>query len=101
MQVYKFGGASVKDAKGVNNLYNIISSNNQKLIVVISAMGKTTNKLEEITSLYVNGEPFSDNLNELIAYHEEIINGLQIVDKDSLKNYGHIVNFIIRKITII
>jgi len=48
MLVYKFGGASVKDANAVRQLKNIIQYSNEKLLIVISAMGKTTNRLEEI-----------------------------------------------------
>ena len=49
MKVFKFGGASVKDAQGVINVKNIISLyKNEELTVVISAMGKTTNLMEEI-----------------------------------------------------
>ena len=57
MEVYKFGGASVKDAEGVRNLANIIIERNQKnnLLIVISAMGKVTNKLEELTKAYLTG----------------------------------------------
>ena len=51
MRVFKFGGASVKDAEAVRNVADIIQNYGQgKLIVVISAMGKTTNKMEEIVA---------------------------------------------------
>lgn len=46
MKVYKFGGASVKDAAGVRNLKEIVSHAGDDLMVVVSAMGKTTNALE-------------------------------------------------------
>lgn len=49
MKVFKFGGASVKDADSIRNVSNIISSyRNEQLLIVISAMGKTTNALEEV-----------------------------------------------------
>lgn len=51
MKVYKFGGASVKDADGVRNLAKIVK-NHSKLVVVVSAMGKTTNLLEKVTKDY-------------------------------------------------
>ncbi len=52
-KVFKFGGASVKDASGVKNITKIIEQfNNDKLMVVISAMGKTTNALEEVVAAY-------------------------------------------------
>lgn len=57
MKVYKFGGASVKDAAGVNNLYEIVTSfNDRPLLVVVSAMGKTTNALEGVLQLAMVGK---------------------------------------------
>lgn len=53
MKVFKFGGASVKDAESVRNVGRIIEKYAaDKLLVVISAMGKTTNKLEELIDAY-------------------------------------------------
>jgi aspartate kinase len=53
MKVFKFGGASVKDAEAVRNVANILNGyKNDKLLVVISAMGKTTNMLEELVKVY-------------------------------------------------
>ncbi|HVA98370.1 MAG TPA: aspartate kinase, partial [Bacteroidia bacterium] len=53
MKVFKFGGASVKDAEGVKNAAKIISNYQHKnLVVVISAMGKTTNALERLTDAF-------------------------------------------------
>ena len=55
--VFKFGGASVKDADGVKNLQRILEQHQgQQLIVVISAVGKTTNLLEKILQVYFYGE---------------------------------------------
>ena len=49
MKVFKFGGASVKDADAVRNVGHIIAQyTGEKLLVIISAMGKNTNKLEEL-----------------------------------------------------
>ena len=56
MRVFKFGGASVKDADGVRNLSRILSSFNEKLVVVISAMGKTTNALEKVVEAYYKND---------------------------------------------
>ncbi len=49
MKVYKFGGASVRDAEGIRNLAKIVKSTNDNLMIVVSAMGKTTNALEGLT----------------------------------------------------
>ena len=49
MKVFKFGGASVKDAAAVKNVASIIQKfPNDKLVIVISAMGKVTNALEDL-----------------------------------------------------
>ena len=50
MKVYKFGGASVKDAAGVRNLKEIVTQAGDDLMVVVSAMGKTTNALERLVA---------------------------------------------------
>ena len=75
MQVYKFGGASVKDASGVKNLSKIISLNRDKqLLVVVSAMGKTTNALEALTDAYVNGKSNAHQLFEdILQFHQDIL----------------------------
>jgi aspartate kinase len=48
MKVYKFGGASVKDAEGIRNLVKIVKSEPADLVIVVSAFGKTTNALENV-----------------------------------------------------
>lgn len=53
MRVFKFGGASVKDAEAVKNVASVLQEFGQgPLLVVISAVGKTTNKLEELVDAY-------------------------------------------------
>jgi aspartate kinase len=54
MKVFKFGGASVKDAAGVRNLAEIVRTQGQNALVVVSAMGKTTNSLEDLVRAYFN-----------------------------------------------
>ena len=57
MQVFKFGGASVKDADSVKNVASILKKHaDRSTIVVISAMGKTTNALERLTDAYFKGD---------------------------------------------
>ena len=52
-KVFKFGGASVKDAAAVRNLADIVSSRvDENILLVVSAMGKTTNLLEKILAEY-------------------------------------------------
>lgn len=52
MKVYKFGGASVRSAEGIRNLRSIVSVCPNRLIVVVSALGKTTNALETLLNMY-------------------------------------------------
>jgi aspartate kinase len=56
MKVYKFGGASVKDVAGVRNLKAIVAQTSDDLMVVISAMGKTTNALERVVAALAKGD---------------------------------------------
>jgi aspartate kinase len=79
MKVFKFGGASVKDSAAVKNVAQILSLfEKQKLIVVVSAMGKTTNKLEEVVEALKNGNNklFVDLVNELRDFHYNILGQL-------------------------
>lgn len=78
MEVFKFGGASVKDADGIRNLANIVRQYpHQELLIVISAMGKVTNQLEELTRAFVNGEEKAHQLfEEIKAYHFGIMQTL-------------------------
>ena len=55
MKVFKFGGASVKDAEAVRNVAGIINLYAENLVIVVSAMGKTTNAMEEIAEAYFSG----------------------------------------------
>ncbi|WP_316789456.1 aspartate kinase [Pedobacter frigoris] len=78
MEVYKFGGASVKDAGGVRNLAKIILNSKQNnLLIVISAMGKMTNKLEELTNAYLNGQDDVQQIfEEVKSFHFDILHDL-------------------------
>lgn len=77
MKVFKFGGASVRDADAVKNLAGILSGySNEKIVVVISAMGKTTNALEEIVSLAYQNKNYDAQLQKLYDYHTNIIRSL-------------------------
>src|SRR6185295_7467487 len=79
MRIFKFGGASVKDADGVKNLAQILSSfKDEKLVVVISAMGKTTNALEKVVNAYYErDEKVHDYLGEVRTFHNKIISNLK------------------------
>ena len=78
MLVFKFGGASVKDANGIINLANVVKQfEGEQMLIVVSAMGKTTNALEKLTKAYVNGdEHLQEIFDEIKTYHYAIIEQL-------------------------
>ncbi|RZM07684.1 MAG: aspartate kinase, partial [Pedobacter sp.] len=78
MEVFKFGGASVKDAPGVINLAAIVAGHQQKgLLIVVSAMGKITNKLEELTQSYLDQKDnTAELLDEVKEFHFNILGEL-------------------------
>ena len=78
MQVFKFGGASVKDAEGVKNVAAVLKQfPDQKIAVVVSAMGKTTNLLERLTKAYFYKTGDAEAiLEEVKKYHFDICNDL-------------------------
>lgn len=78
MKIFKFGGASTKDAESVKNVASVIHQVGQKnLVVVISAMGKTTNALEEVVNHYFSASgQIKDALRTVYEFHYEILKGL-------------------------
>lgn len=79
MKVFKFGGASVKDADAVRNVSSILSLySGEKLFVIVSAMDKTTNKLEEVVHAMFNQDKrlFEQLIDELKFAHEKILHAL-------------------------
>lgn len=78
MKIFKFGGASVKDAAGVKNLVNVLEKVGYKdTLVVVSAMGKSTNALEEIIGQYFQDKTKTPAaLLPLKEYHLQIVNDL-------------------------
>jgi aspartate kinase len=83
MIVFKFGGASIKDAEAVRILANIVAAYNDRIIIVVSAMGKTTNALEKVTAHYFNNSTELQSALEIVeSYHYNIINDL-FADKNN------------------
>ena len=78
LKVFKFGGASVKDADSVRNVATILRKHStEKLVVILSAMGKTTNALEKVLNAwYQNDERLNIFIQDVINYHEKIITSL-------------------------
>jgi len=70
MRVFKFGGASVKDAAAVHNVAQIVQQHGQGVgVVVVSAMGKTTNRLEEVVRALYDGNDAMAIVREVHAAH--------------------------------
>lgn len=78
MQVYKFGGASVKSAEGIRNIVKIVSQVDGELFVVVSAMGKTTNALEAVLEHFMETDKKAalQKIVEIETYHTDIIKEL-------------------------
>ena len=77
IKVFKFGGASVKDSEAVRNMTRIVKSHaHQPLVVVVSAMGKTTNAIERINAARFEGKPYAEAVDEVTRYHTQLTNEL-------------------------
>lgn len=74
MRIFKFGGASVKDAAGVRNVLRVLQTvGHQDTLLVISAMGKTTNALEVVINNYFKQpEALQEAIQEVVKYHNQI-----------------------------
>ncbi|MFY0712328.1 aspartate kinase [Seonamhaeicola sp. NFXS20] len=86
MKIFKFGGASVKSANGVKNLAAVLNTTGFKnTLIVISAMGKTTNALETVIFNYFNNKTeLQSSLQEVIKYHNDIL-------FDLFENENHLI----------
>ena len=80
--VHKFGGASVRNAEAVRNVCDILKGFPENKIVIVSAMGKTTNALETIHSKRFEGKNFESELQEIFEFHHNIAKELS-VDTDT------------------
>ncbi len=78
MKVYKFGGASIKDYKSIKRLVKIIRNDNcDQMMLIVSAMGKTTNSMEDLVASYTKSYKNIKAKLELIKrFHTDIVKGL-------------------------
>lgn len=76
MRVFKFGGASLKSPEGIRNVASIVRMSPQQLLVVVSAMGKTTDMLERICHLAGTRQDYASTLESLIRYHTDTVASL-------------------------
>ena len=81
MKVFKFGGASVKDADSVKNMCSIIKANNkEQLVVIVSAMGKMTNAFEGLLELIMAEKNTSLAVTKIKFFHQKILCNLDLKD---------------------
>lgn len=75
MRIFKFGGASVKDAEGIKNVVNVLQTvGHENTLLVVSAMGKTTNAMEVVVKNYFEDKSkLNASFQEIIDYHNEIL----------------------------
>jgi len=83
MKVFKFGGASVKDAEGIKNVYNLLQQvGHEDVLLVISAMGKTTNAFEVVIKNYFDKSPeLQASIQEVRKYHNQIL--MELFDEEA------------------
>lgn len=77
MKIFKFGGASVKDADSVKNVLRVLSIQGfERCLIVVSAMGKTTNALERVVEFYFNKSDYQQEIAKIKEDHIQIARGL-------------------------
>ena len=98
MQILKFGGASVRDADGVRNLEKVLQSvGTEKTLIVISAMGKTTNALEKVIEHYFNSKhELQSSIQDVKKYHNGIL--LELFENESHEVFK-VVTALFRKLS--
>lgn len=93
MKIFKFGGASIKDADGVKNVYDVLQQvGHEDLVLVISAMGKTTNAFEVVLENYFSkSEALQASIQDVKKHHNQIL--LDLFDDDKHPVFKAINNF--------
>ena len=97
--VHKFGGASVRNAEAVRNVCSILNHFPENKIVIVSAMGKTTNALETIHKKRFEGKDFEKELQEIFHFHFNIAKELEVdTDTDWLLVFDELTQICNREI---
>jgi aspartate kinase len=93
MRIFKFGGASVKDANGVKNLVKVlVETGHDNMLVVVSAMGKTTNALEKVIHNYFdNTKELQSSIQDIKKFHNAIL--LDLFDSDNHPIFNQVEDF--------
>lgn len=92
MKIFKFGGASLKDAKAIRNMVSIVQSYDGPLFIVVSAIGKTTNAMEKLWTAFVlrDQKAIKQSLNAIYTFHSDIIDSLEGYGRDQcLENFRY------------
>lgn len=101
MRVFKFGGASVKDAEGVKNIAKVLKKTGyEDVFMVVSAMGKTTNALEEAVKLYFEKKDYTIKINEIENHHLKIADELfenSIKVREQISQFFEDINGFLRR----
>ena len=94
MRIFKFGGASVKDAESVKNVVHVLQTvGHENTLVIVSAMGKMTNAFETLVDNYFqNKSQVKSTLANILDHHTEILNGL--FDNTSHPIYNKITSLV-------
>ena len=87
MRIFKFGGASVKDAEGIKNVANVLKTTGyEDVLIVISAMGKTTNALEVVIKNYFDkSNELQASIQEVKKYHYQIL--MDLIDNEEHESF--------------
>ena len=102
MIVYKFGGASVKDVAAIKNLVSIVKQNNEELIIVVSALDKTTNRLEKLLDAYYHhNSTISEFYHSISSFHNNIVSELFPEHHSAYKRVGHLLDSLHKRINIL
>ena len=99
MKIFKFGGASVRDAANVKNVEKVLNATGyNQCFLVVSAMGKTTNALEDVVKAYINKEDYLSLLNQLELFYiniaRELIPEIHPVFEDIIKLIAEVKTFL-------
>ena len=92
MRIFKFGGASVKDANGIKNVFDVLQKvGYQDVLLIVSAMGKTTNALELVIKNYFDKSlDLNASVQEVKKYHNQIL--LDLFDDEKNEVFSAVNN---------
>ncbi|MCK9208506.1 MAG: aspartate kinase [Salinivirgaceae bacterium] len=91
MIVNKFGGASIKNTEAIQRMANICKEHMSQGVIVVSAMGKTTNLLEKLTHHYYKGSDFQEFRQQFESYHRQIIESLFPLENQIFGEFSNVL----------